>query len=156
MSRRALAPPLAITAVTLGLAGCGSNTLTAKELRSRANLVCATALRRSDRIATPKSNAGGAAFLDHGITVFGPELAALRKLVPPHSLAGTYRTALGDSTQQLDALIATDHNLGSGGDPVVAIKQLDVELNGAGAIDVRDLQAWRAVGVPICANLPPG
>jgi hypothetical protein len=148
MSKRALAA----IALTLALAGCGSGTLTAKELRRQANLVCTAAVRRSDGIAVPSSNAGGAAFLDQGITVFRRELVALRKLPPPRSLAEAYRAALGDSKQQLDALIATDHNLGSGGDPVVAIRQLDVELE---AIDARDLQAWRAVGAPVCANLAP-
>jgi hypothetical protein len=78
---------------------------------------------------------------------------ALRKLAPPHRLAEAYRAALADANQQLDALIATDHNLQSGGDPVVAIKQLDIEL---AAINLRDHAAWTIVGVPACANLTPG
>lgn len=115
--------------------------------------MCAQAIRRSNRIAIPNTNAGGTTFLARGITVFRPELAALRKLTPPHGLADAYRAALGDSTQQLDALIATELYLRHGGDPVVAIKQLDVELV---AVNARDAQAWRAVGVQLCANLAPG
>ncbi|MDQ6775489.1 MAG: hypothetical protein M3071_04525 [Actinomycetota bacterium] len=151
MTKRALAPTLAV--ITFALSGCGNGTLTAKELRQQATVVCAAAVRRSDRIAIPRSNSGGAAFLDQGITVFRPELAAVRKLVPPRSLADAYRAALGDARQQLNALIAADQNLATGGDPVVAINQLDVELT---AIDARDLGAWRAVGAPACANLPLG
>ncbi|HWF74824.1 MAG TPA: hypothetical protein VG186_15845 [Solirubrobacteraceae bacterium] len=149
MSRRALAAPLGILA--LALCGCGSSTLTAQQLRRQASLVCSAAVERSDRIALPSSNEGGADFLDRGITVFRPELTSLRKLAPPRSLAEPYRAALADSKQQLDALIASDENLASGGDPVVAIRQLDVELE---AIDARDRQAWRAVGAPVCDNLP--
>ncbi|MEA2198350.1 MAG: hypothetical protein QOJ25_2401 [Solirubrobacteraceae bacterium] len=136
--------------VAVLLAGCGSSTLSARELRRRATLVCTTAVRRSDRISLPPSNAAGAVFLARGITIFRPELTALRKLAPPRSLANAYRVALADSAQQLDALIATDHNLRNGGDPVVAIRQLDVEL---GPINDRDRASWRTVGAPACANL---
>jgi hypothetical protein len=136
--------------IALALSGCGSDTLSAPALRSQARLVCTTAVRRSDRIAMPGANPGGATFLAQGIAVFRPELGALRKLAPPRALASAYRAALADAAQQLDALIATDHNLRSGRDPVVAIKALDVEL---AAINARDAQAWRTVGVPACANL---
>ena len=139
---------VAITAVCL--AGCGSGTLSAQTLRTQARRICATAIRRSDRIALPRSTAGGAAFLAQGIAVFRPELEALRKLAPPRTLAADYRAALGDSTQQLDGLVATEHDLRSGDDPVIAIKQLEVELT---PIDARDRQAWRVVGAPACANL---
>lgn len=91
-------------------------------------------------------------FLEQGIAIFSPEVAALRKLAPPRELVGPYRIALSDSTQQLDALVATERVLHSGRDPIVAIKQLDVELE---AIDARDRAAWKAVGVPACSNLAP-
>jgi hypothetical protein len=145
-----------LVAVTFGavlLAGCGSSTLTAGELRTRATRLCTTAVLRSNEIALPASTSGGAAFLAHGITIFRPELAALRKLAPPRSLAEPYRVALADAAQQLDALVATDHNLRNGDDPVVAIRQLNLELV---PIDARDTASWRAVGVPGCANLGVG
>jgi hypothetical protein len=148
-----VAVALAVALVALSLGGCGSGVLSAPALRAQARLVCTTALRRSDRIAAPSSNGGGGAFLAQGIRVFRPELAALRRLTPPRSLAGDYRAALADSAQQVDALIATDHYLHAGGDPVVAIRQLDVELS---AINARDRGAWRTLGVPVCANLTAG
>ncbi|MDQ6806949.1 MAG: hypothetical protein M3065_18770 [Actinomycetota bacterium] len=153
MTRRAAKLAVIAALVAVALSGCGSGTLTAKALRQQASLVCTTAVRHSARIAMPSSNSGGAAFLAQGIAVFRPELAALKQLEPPRRLAEAYRAALGDAKQQLDALIATDHTLGTGEDPVVAIKQLDVEL---AAIDVRDREAWRALGAPACANLPSG
>ena len=137
----------AMTAVALG--GCGSDTLTPGALRTRATALCATAIRRSSRIPAPSSNAAGAQFLAQGIAIFGPELSALRKLPPPHELAEAYRVALGDSAQQLDALIAAHSDVVRGHDPVVVIHQLDVELS---AINARDLSAWRAVGAPACSN----
>lgn len=153
MSARRVTNCLAVAALFVSVSGCGSDTLSARALRTQASLVCVKAIRRSNRIAIPEATSGGATFLAQGITVFRPELAALRKLAPPPGLANAYRAALGDSTQQLDALIATDLNLRRGGDPVVAIKQLDVEL---AAVNARDAQAWRAVGVPACANVTPG
>lgn len=153
MSARAVRIPVTVMALAACLSGCGSSALTAQQLRTQASALCRTAVRRSDRIALPSANTAGGNFLAHGIAVFRPELAALRKLVPPRRLAEPYRAALGDAKQQLDALIATDHNLSVGGDPVVGIKQLDVEL---AAVNLRDRQAWRAVGAPACANLAPG
>jgi len=152
MTRRTPTAALAAGLVVLALPGCGSSTLSPRALRRQANLLCTAAVRRSDRIALPGSNLGGARFLQQGITIFGSELRALRKLPPPPALADLYRTALSGSTQQLDALIATHHDLLHGDDPVVAIKQLEVELS---AVNSRDREAWRAVGVPACTNLQP-
>jgi hypothetical protein len=140
----------ALVGAAVLLAGCGSSTLSAQALRARATRLCREAVARSDHIHLPASNTSGGAFLAQGIAVFRPELAALRKLAPPSRLAGPYRVALADSGQQLDALVAADHNLRSGEDPVLAIKQLDVEL---GAINARDQASWRALGAPACANL---
>lgn len=141
---------VAITAVALS--GCGSGTVSPRALRARAGRVCTASVRRSDRIALPRTNSGGTAFLAQGIKIFQSELDALRKLAPPRDLATAFHIAVSDSRQQLDALIGTEHNLRHGDDPVVAIKQLDVEL---GAINDRDREAWRAVGVPACTNLSP-
>jgi hypothetical protein len=150
---RGVARLVAITFGAVLLAGCGSSTLTSGELRIRATRLCTTAVLRSNEIVLPASTSGGAAFLAHGITIFRPELAALRKLAPPRNLADRYRVALADAAQQLDALVATDHNLRHGDDPVVAIRQLNLEL---GPIDARDTASWRAVGAPACANLGIG
>lgn len=144
---------VAVLALMLALAGCGSSTLSPRALRLRATRICIEAIRRSDRIPLPGSTAGGAAFLARGISIFAPELARLRKLAPSRSLAARYRVALGDSGQQLDALVASEHNLRTGGDPVVTIKLLDVEL---APIDARNQASWRAVGAPVCANLDAG
>jgi hypothetical protein len=150
---RASVPLMAGALALVLLVGCGSATLSARELRRRATLLCTTAVRRTNGIALPASTSGGATFLARGITVFRPELEALRKLAPPRRLAGPYRAALAEGAQQLDALIATDRYLGQGGDPVVAIRQLDVEL---GPINARDRAAWQEVGAPACSNLRIG
>jgi hypothetical protein len=143
---------LAIIAAALTLAGCGSSVLPARELRIRASRVCTAAIRRSDRIAPPRTNTGGATFLAQGIAIFRPELSALRRLSPPRTLADPYRAALTTSAHQLGALIAAQHALRSGDDPVVAIKHLELELT---PINARAMAAWRAVGAPVCANSSP-
>ncbi|HEY5317531.1 MAG TPA: hypothetical protein VIJ20_06090 [Solirubrobacteraceae bacterium] len=149
MSARCVCVLLVAGLVAVLVCGCGSGTLSARVLRRQASVVCTAAVRRSDRIALPGTNSGGARFLEQGIAAFRPELEKLKQLAPPHRLAGLYRAALGDSTQQLDALIATNHDLQGGDDPVIAIKQLDVELT---AINARDRAAWRSLGAPACAN----
>ena len=148
MTARALAAILTI----LVLSACGAGTLSARALRMQASARCTAAVRRSDRIALPRSNAGGAAFLARGIAAFTPELTALRKLAPPRRLANAYRGAVAAARQQLDALIATEHDLRGGDDPVVAIKQLGVELT---PINARDRAAWEDMGIPACSNLGP-
>lgn len=150
MTFRAVTAGVTVLIIALLLSGCGSDTLSARALRSQARVLCRAAVRRSNRIAMPSSNSGGASFLAQGIAVFRPELDALRELKPPHSLAEAYHIALSDSAQQLDALIATEHNLLSGGDPVDTMNQLDVSL---AAIAARDRAAWRTVGVTACTNL---
>jgi hypothetical protein len=149
-SDRVIARAAAAGALIFALAGCGSSTLSARALRTQASGVCTSAVRRGARIAPPRSNSGGTAFLARGITVFRPELEALRKLAPPRGLAVAYRAALADTAQQLDALVASEADLRGGDDPVVAIRQLYDELT---AIDARDREAWNAVGAPACSNL---
>jgi hypothetical protein len=152
VSHRAVTVCAAALWFAIALSGCGTDTLSATSLRARATAICTAAVRRGDQVTPPGSNGAGAAFLARGITIFRPELAALRRLAPPHGLASTYRVALGDTAQQLDALIATHRNLVDGHDSVVAIRQLDVEL---AAINARDTVAWKAVGAPVCTNLLP-
>ena len=76
MRKRVLAASLAVTALTV--TGCASSTLTAKELRRQAALVCTTAVRRSDRLAVPRSNAGGAGELHAANPITAAQAAAAR------------------------------------------------------------------------------
>jgi hypothetical protein len=139
-----LAPLLAVLIV-----GCGSTELSDVQLRKRAALVCSTANRQADRIATPPTPAAGIAFLDRGIAVFKPELARLRTLRPPSDLASDYRTSVGAFSQELGELELTVRKLRAGEDPVAAMRLLERWLE---PLEATQNQAWNALQVPACAD----
>jgi hypothetical protein len=133
--------------MTAALAGCGGDTLGAKELRSRATTACATATRQINGIGMPNSPAGGRLFLTAGVATLRPEVAALSALHPPHELAATYTSTVGQLGVIVSALDTTAGALGQGSDPVIAFKTLEQRL---APIEAQQNQAWQALGVPAC------
>lgn len=144
----ALVAALALV-VTLGVAGCGSTSLSAQQLHTGARRVCLVAVRRLNRIPTPQMPTAGAVFLKRGIAALEPELAALGRLRPGGDLAKSYTRALDATRAELAALRSTVNGLKAGNDPVVAIKTLQQQLL---VLEQRAASAWAAVGVPACAG----
>jgi hypothetical protein len=150
--RAALAPALLVlpVALVLLLAGCGGSTsLSDKQLRARATVLCATAARRAGRIPTPKSADHSVPFLNRGIAALKPELAGLRSLRPSDDLSDVYETSVRAFSQKLEALEKTVRKLHSGEDPVVAWKTLQQRL---GPLESAEDAGWRALQVPACLN----
>lgn len=142
----------ALLAGALGLlSGCGgSDSLSDKQLRARATVLCATAARRAGRIPTPTSADHSIAFLKLGIAALRSELAGLRTLKPTSDdVAGVYSTSLAALTQQLAALENTVHKLRSGQDPVVAWRALQQRL---GPLESEADAGWRALGLKACLS----
>lgn len=135
--------------VTLGLAGCGSTSLSAQQLHTGARRVCRVAVQRLNGIPTPQMPIAGSVFLKRGIAVLEPELAALERLRPGGGLAKNYTRALDATRAELAALQSTVNGLKAGNDPVVAIKTLQQQLL---VLEPRTASAWAAVGVPACAE----
>jgi hypothetical protein len=77
------------------------------------------------------------------------ELANLRGLRPPGSMATTYKNALADFSAELTLIQGTLPRLDSGGDPVIAIKLLQEQL---APIESRGSLAWQSLGIPACVN----
>lgn len=150
MTRRGA--PALITApalvVMLVVAGCGSSSLSAAQLHSGANRACAAARRALAAVRTPRSPAGGAAFLSRGIRVLEPELTALERLHPGGDQASSYARARDATRQELSALQSTLKGVKAGNDPVVAIKTLQQQLL---PLERRAATAWAATGVLACA-----
>jgi hypothetical protein len=144
--------PAAASAIVIAvlLAGCGgSSKLSGDQLRTRATTLCADAGHQTDRIPTPSSPAGGAAFLKRGVAVLEPELAGLKVLKPPTELAQVYSTSIGAFSQKVNAIKAAVRELGSGANPVTAMTALQQRL---APIELAEDGAWQALEVPACLN----
>jgi hypothetical protein len=136
-------------AASLLLAGCGSDRLSADQLRARATRVCVIAGQRTNRIATPSAPAGGARFLKAGIAILTPELAQLRALKPPSDLADVYATSISSFSRKLELLRSAAGQLDSGANPVSAMTELQQHL---APVELAEDGAWRALQVPACLN----
>ncbi len=147
MRRRRLAA--LVTAVSVALAGCGTTSLSAAQLRTRATRICAAAELRTDRIATPARLNQSARFLRLGVAALAPEVTALGQLRPPRDLVGRYRQALAAGDGELRALRFSLRGLKAGDDPVVAIKTLQQQL---AVLEAPGNRSWSFLGVPACAS----
>lgn len=135
-------------AAALALGGCGSSALSASQLRSSATAICELARQRTNRIPDPSAPSGGKQFLARGIAALEPELAALRRLVPPADLAAELKLALSASADELGALQTTVAGLVRGGDPVVALGTLQRRLS---PLETHGNAAWQGLGITACA-----
>jgi hypothetical protein len=147
--RRPLAPLAVALMLALGVAGCGSSSLSGPQLRARAARVCSTARVATNRIPTPELPSAGAPFLSRGIAALAPELAALTRLRPGGDAAQVYASALTASRQELAALRFTLRGLRAGNDPVVAIKTLQQRL---APLESQANDAWGSLGIEACAT----
>jgi hypothetical protein len=109
--------------------------------------VCTSAGRSLGRIATPQTEAGGAAFLKRGIAVLRPELGRLRTLSPPTDDADVYQSALSAIDGEVRALRGAVRALGRQQDPVIAFKTLQQRL---GHLESQADNAWQALQIPAC------
>lgn len=139
-----VAPVMLGALVALAVAGCGSSSLSASQLRARATPICKLAARQLSAIPAPALPSGGARFLSQGIAALAPELSRLRAL---HSTGD--RDALAATTAELGALRSTLRGLRAGNDPVVAIKTLQQQLS---PLEARADGDWRALGVLACVS----
>jgi len=145
--RTALLVPLAV--VALGGCGGGTNTLSMRALRSQAAYLCSNANRLTQQITTPASPEAGGAFLQHGVSILGPELTALRGLRPPSNVADVYSTAVTAMTQEVSLLKHVSGRLGAGADPAIEIKGLQQRLE---PLENQADGAWQALQVPACLS----
>jgi hypothetical protein len=140
----------ALTSVVLVLlAGCGSDSLSTKQLRSDATRVCTQADAQTAALAVPRTPGGTEIFLERGVWVLTRQLVALRKLSAPSDFAKTYDTALGAFQLELSALSSTAHSLAHGGDPVSGTQALERRL---APLESREDAAWRTLQIPACLN----
>jgi hypothetical protein len=147
-ARTAAAAALACSALLLG--GCGSSSLSDKQLRRKAGRICVTAQRVSESIAAPTDPAEGQPFLQRGVAALAPSVTALHGLNPSSELHSAYETALGATDRELALLRSALRGLKAGNDPVVAIKTLQSKL---GPAEDAAGRAWHEVDVPACTKV---
>ena len=135
--------------VALALAGCGTSSLSADQLRNFATRACDLSRQRTDEIPTPSTPTEGASFLSRGIAALAPEQTTLESLHPPGNLATDYHAAVQASAQELTALRTTLAGLKAGDDPVVAVEGLQHRL---APLEQRADSAWRSLDLPACAD----
>src|ERR1700722_10745284 len=101
-----LAAPAAVAGalVALAFAGCGSTSLSDRDLRADATQLCNVARFRTDRISPPATPSAGLAYLRKGVSVLAPELRALRRLGPPSDLAKDYNATVAEFASTVQAL----------------------------------------------------
>jgi hypothetical protein len=146
-SRRALLPVCVAGALLTG--GCGSTSLSLKDLRQDATAVCQTAARRTARIAAPATPSETSAFLAAGLTALTPELHDLRALAPPAAQAGPFRTATGALAQSLELLRQARTAIAHGTDAAAAVRGLQSSL---APVQARGNSAWQQLGIPDCVS----
>jgi hypothetical protein len=144
--RRAIMPAVLATLV---LCGCGGSSLSMAQLRSDANRFCTDASQQTDRIPTPTSPTGGAAFLKRGDAAIATELRRLRMLRPPSDAADVYSSALDVSSAELASLRTTVGQLDRGGDPAGTITSLQHRLR---HMESRANAAWHSLAISACVD----
>lgn len=140
---------VATLAAALALAGCGTSTMSSRQLRIKASRPCRIAQQKLSRIPAPALPDGAAEFLSRGIAALAPEHADLARLHPGGSLGQSYRRALAAGERQLVALRAAARGLRTGDDPVRTVRTLQQRL---APLEVRAAAAWHELGLSACAN----
>lgn len=148
-TRLAVATVAAVLALVLALAGCGTSTMSARQLRTKASRPCRIAQQTLSQIPAPTLPDGAAKFLSRGIAALAPEQAKLAQLHPGGSLGETYRRALAAGDRQLAALRAAAGDLRAGDDPVRTVRTLQRRL---APLEVREAGAWRELGITACVG----
>jgi hypothetical protein len=142
---------LAIVAgAAIAAGGCGgSPPPSLVTLRTQATAICSGASREIGRIATPRSDVAGEAFLRRGIAVLAPERRQLGSLTAPSEAADVYRAGVRALSGELAALRQATRALARQQDPVIAFRTLQQRL---APLESQADDAWQALQVPACTS----
>jgi len=144
---QALAAALALS--PLALSACGSDSLSADQLRAQAGAICARAARAADAIPMPASPDRGGSFLAQGLARLRPAAAQLRALKPPQELRGQYDRAARLADQEVALIGRRARAIAGGEDPADAFRQLAAAL---APLTNEENAYWRALQIPACVR----
>jgi len=147
---RRLALPALPALAAIALAGCGgSSSLSSSQLHVQATSICTVASTRTNRIPTPASPDGSAAFLQAGIAALTPELSGLRALRPPNDVASVYTATVGSFAQKLRDLQRAAQELARGDDTISTMQSLGRKLE---PLEADENSGWQALQLPACLS----
>lgn len=133
----------------LASSGCGSDSLSADQLRSQASAICTRTAAATDRIAVPSTADQGGRFLREGVARMRPALAQLRALKPPGSMSSEYARAVALGDREVALIARKAQAIAKGDDVIDAFRQLSGQLTPlANQEDVY----WRALLIPACVR----
>jgi hypothetical protein len=147
---RRLAPlAIAVALLPLALAGCGDDSLTARQLHDRATAICARTAQATDRIVVPSTPSQGERFLTQGLAHLRPAVAALRALNAPKGVRDRYDRAVQLAGQEV-ALIARHERAIAGGEDVIdTYRLLETALE---PLTAQENAYWRGLEIPACVR----
>jgi len=140
---------LAAALSLLALAACGSDSLSADQLRSQAGAICARATRALDRIPMPGAPDQAGRFLAEGLAHLRPAAAQLGALKAPPELRGQYDRAARLAGEEVALLARHDRAVTGGEDPADAFRQLAAALQ---PLTTEENAYWRALQIPACVR----
>jgi len=145
--RRAL-PVLAVL-LCIVLAGCGDDSLAARQLHDQATAICTRTAAATDRVVVPSTPSQGARFLQQGLAHLRPAVAQLRALKAPEELRERYDRAVQLAGKEA-ALIARHERAIAGGDDVIdSYRRLEIALE---PLVLQENAYWRGLDVPACVR----
>lgn len=121
---------LAVAGAAILIAGCGggSDSLSAEELRSQADAVCAATDEATDAIAAPTSNEEILPFLIATRDAQTGSVADLKELEPPSELEENWNRAITLQEEQLNTINDAITRIEAGEDPEAVITELSPGL----------------------------
>ena len=149
MLRRSPSAFVPLLLLLLALGGCGSDSLSADQLRSQASTICTRTAAATDRIAVPSTADQGAAFLLQGVGRMRPALAQLRRLKPPGSMSKEYASAVALGDREVALIARNAQAIAKGDDPIDTFRQLDSEL---APLANQENAYWHALLIPACVR----
>lgn len=145
---------LAVAGAAILIAGCGggSDTLSAEELRTQADAVCAEADRRTEAIDEPASEADLVSAYTQLLDIQNDSIAKLKELKAPSELEATWNEAIALQEEQVATVQGLVDRIQAGEDVQTVIEEVTPEA------EERETQLDRLaqeLGLKVCGQDDP-
>jgi hypothetical protein len=120
---------LAVAGAAILIAGCGggSDSLSAEELRTQADAICADADARTDAIADPTSEEELVPAYTELLSIQRDSISRLKELSPPSELESTWNEAISLQEEQVATLQGLVDRIGAGEDVQTVLEEVTPE-----------------------------
>jgi hypothetical protein len=149
MFRRVASLALACLLPAVALAGCGDDSLTARQLHDQATAICARTAAATDRVVVPSTPSQGGRFLQQGLAHLRPAVARLRALKAPEELRERYDRAVQLAAQEAALIARHERAIADGEDVIDSYRRLEIALE---PLVLQENAYWRGLDVPACVR----